>query len=109
CPKCYAKLNLAIEGAELLGPAVERWRKIAEEGGDQMNARKRLQEARRQEKALGVVAGQPLPGKGACKHFTKSYRWLRFPCCGRAFPCVMCHDEQMDHPHEWANRMLCGP
>ncbi|CAK0856480.1 unnamed protein product, partial [Prorocentrum cordatum] len=48
CPKCYAKLNLAIEGAELLGPAVERWRKIAEEGGDQMNARKRLQEARRQ-------------------------------------------------------------
>eukprot|EP00966_Prymnesium_polylepis_P141841 3275165-Prymnesium_polylepis.4 len=40
-----------------------------------------------------------------------SYRWLRFPCCGRAHPCAMCH-EASDCPAAslgvWATRMLCG-
>merc|ERR1712060_455136 len=65
-------------------------------------------DARRHERELGVRVGQPLPHQGACKHFMKSYRWLRFPCCGRAFPCPECHDDQMDHEHEFAKRMLCG-
>ncbi len=25
------------------------------------------------------------------------YRWLRFPCCGKAFPCDACHELQTDH------------
>jgi len=108
CAGCFAKLNLAVEGAELLGQGVAHWRKVAEQEGEHLNARRQLQEARRHERELGIRAGQPLPEKGCCKHFSKSYRWLRFPCCGRAFPCPECHDEQMDHPHEWANRMLCG-
>ncbi len=35
--------------------------------------------------AGGVVLqpGMPLPNKGACKHYRHSYRWLRFPCCGK--------------------------
>jgi hypothetical protein len=30
--------------------------------------------------------GQPLPGLGTCKHYRHSYRWLRFPCCGKHRP-----------------------
>lgn len=108
CIACHSRVNMAIEGAELLGTAVARWRQLAEQQGEHVNARQQLQEARRQEREMGIQAGQPLPNNGQCKHFSKSYRWLRFPCCGHAFPCPVCHDEKADHPHEWANRMLCG-
>jgi uncharacterized CHY-type Zn-finger protein len=62
-------------------------------------------------KQLGLVIGKPLPNKGACRHFAHSYRWLRFPCCGRAHPCAACHAESDCPAAEqgvWANRMLCG-
>uniref|UniRef100_A0A3P8TLP7 Si:dkey-24l11.2 n=1 Tax=Amphiprion percula TaxID=161767 RepID=A0A3P8TLP7_AMPPE len=55
-----------------------------------------------------VQKGKPLPEKGTCKHFKQSHRWLRFPCCGRTYPCDVCHDEHQDHPMELATRMLCG-
>ena len=62
-------------------------------------------------KQLGLIIGKPLPQKGACRHFAHSYRWLRFPCCGRAYPCAACH-EASDCPAAalgvWASRMLCG-
>ncbi|KAL8698529.1 MAG: hypothetical protein Q9224_001810, partial [Gallowayella concinna] len=32
---------------------------------------------------LGIVAGQELPRKGRCRHYTKSYRWFRFSCCNK--------------------------
>lgn len=56
------------------------------------------------------IAGQPLPDNGACKHYLHSYRWLRFPCCGRRFPCDLCHEQNVDDGHEakWATRMVCG-
>jgi len=108
CNSCFAKMNLSIEGADVLGQGVAQWRQVAEEEGDRLNARRQLHDARRRERELGIKVGQPLPEKGTCKHYGKSYRWLRFPCCGRAFPCDTCHDENTDHVHEWANRMLCG-
>ncbi|KAM9352364.1 uncharacterized protein ABDE67_007223 [Symphorus nematophorus] len=55
-----------------------------------------------------VQKGKPLPEKGSCKHYKQSHRWLRFPCCGRAYPCDVCHDEDQDHPMELATRMICG-
>lgn len=61
--------------------------------------------------ALGISIGSPLPKNGACEHYGKSFRWYRFPCCGRAFPCDDCHDEQTkDQPHEAerAQRFICG-
>ena len=62
-------------------------------------------------KAMGLIIGKPLPQKGACRHYKHSYRWLRFPCCGRAYPCAVCHEES-DCPAAslgvWASRMLCG-
>ncbi|TGJ86286.1 hypothetical protein E0Z10_g2474 [Xylaria hypoxylon] len=62
---------------------------------------------RRQEK-LGLHAGEPLPGRGACPHYRRSYRWFRFSCCSKVHPCDKCHDENEDHIQEWANRMICG-
>lgn len=55
---------------------------------------------------LGIVAGTELPRQGRCAHYKKSYRWFRFSCCQKVFPCDRCHDEQTDHPNEHANRML---
>eukprot|EP00922_Rhytidocystis_sp_ex-Travisia-forbesii_P006964 GHVS01010189.1.p1 GENE.GHVS01010189.1~~GHVS01010189.1.p1 ORF type:complete len:692 (+),score=58.94 GHVS01010189.1:1-2076(+) len=65
---------------------------------------------KRDKKPAGLVlkVGEPLADNGSCKHYKKSYRWLRFPCCGQAFPCDVCHDSATDHPNEWASRMICG-
>ncbi|KAL0934328.1 CHY zinc finger domain-containing protein [Colletotrichum truncatum] len=57
---------------------------------------------------LGLHAGTPLPDRGACSHYRKSYRWFRFSCCSRVHPCDRCHDHAEDHVNEWANRMICG-
>ena len=55
-----------------------------------------------------LVVGEQLPKRGTCKHYRKSYRWLRFPCCGRAYPCDVCHNDVETHECEFANRMICG-
>ncbi|TGZ59003.1 hypothetical protein CRM22_009310 [Opisthorchis felineus] len=57
-----------------------------------------------------IQDGSPLPDYGSCKHYRKSYRWLRFPCCGRLDPCDVCHDEAVTDGHEMelATRMVCG-
>lgn len=34
--------------------------------------------------------------------------YTRFPCCGKSYPCDVCHDMSEDHPMERANRMICG-
>ncbi|KAL4227663.1 hypothetical protein ACF0H5_013099 [Mactra antiquata] len=55
-----------------------------------------------------IKEGLPLPNNGACKHYKKSFRWLRFPCCGKTYPCDICHDDKEDHEMKFANRMICG-
>ena len=85
-------------------------------------------------KEAKLQEGKPLPEFGTCSHYKKSHRWLRcgcsltrwhwstfgcfetnlifdvvrFPCCGKAYPCDVCHDTTEDHPGELANRMICG-
>jgi uncharacterized CHY-type Zn-finger protein len=63
---------------------------------------------RRKPEKLGLRAGEPLPNRGACAHYRKSYRWFRFACCQKVYPCDRCHDEEEHHELEWANRMVCG-
>lgn len=56
-----------------------------------------------------VKDGEPLPNFGACRHYKKSFRWLRFPCCGRLYACDECHNEkEVDHEMKYASRMICG-
>ena len=61
----------------------------------------------------GLTPGTPLPELGACRHYAHSHRWLRFPCCGRLFPCDVCHElapamSDLCASAPWAPRMACG-
>ena len=63
----------------------------------------------RKPEKLGIHAGEPLPKRGSCAHYKRSYRWFRFSCCNKVYACDRCHDEaENDHVNEWANRMICG-
>ncbi|ORD94527.1 YNS9 [Enterospora canceri] len=61
-----------------------------------------------QQKKVSIKEGEELPKKGTCKHYPKSYRWFRFPCCGSLYPCDVCHNEDTNHEMEYANKMVCG-
>ncbi|KAJ3175891.1 hypothetical protein HDU87_005721 [Geranomyces variabilis] len=75
---------------------------------------------RKQRKAkddVALVIGTPLPRDGTCTHYRQSYRWFRFPCCGKLFPCDECHaaaagatcapDADSRRPR-LATRVVCG-
>jgi uncharacterized CHY-type Zn-finger protein len=70
----------------------------------------------KQRRQLGLVEGKPLPREGACRHYKKSLKWLRYPCCGMAYPCPLCHAEggaetcpaAAGGAAVHANRMICG-
>ena len=33
---------------------------------------------------------------------------MRFPCCGKVYPCDECHDDVADHMCDWAKTIICG-
>lgn len=101
CRSCHARMSVRVESVS----TKKVKRKIPSE---LMNAKIQRRSIPKKEKLLGIRQGTPLPQKGTCKHYKSSYRWLRFPCCGRAFPCDVCHDLASDHPMQWAKRMICG-
>ncbi|KAJ2726461.1 hypothetical protein GGI07_000599 [Coemansia sp. Benny D115] len=113
CKVCYTSLGIEmfepqfvrLQGGLSLGGTASAANMISREV-----ARTRSHRVNRREELarLGVIPGQPLPNHGACKHFSRSRRWLRFPCCGKAYPCVVCHDEKEDHDYEYAQVMICG-
>ncbi|KAJ2581747.1 hypothetical protein GGH95_001915, partial [Coemansia sp. RSA 1836] len=112
CRSCYSKMSVSVQEPQfvrLMGGIALGGSASAAQISKEVERTRRAKGNRREELArLGVVPGQPLPDHGACKHFRKSTRWLRFPCCGKTFPCVTCHDEKEDHEHEYAQIMLCG-
>lgn len=55
-----------------------------------------------------IKVGQALPNNGICKHYKKSNRWMRFPCCAKVYACDICHDDKSDHACEWAKTIICG-
>lgn len=61
---------------------------------------------------LGLVRGQPLPDTGVCKHYRKSHRWFRFPCCQKVYACDLCHDSLSTPRHstdgQLAKTQICG-
>ena len=50
----------------------------------------------------------PLPDGGACRHYRRSRRHFRFPCCGRVYACDLCHEEGEAHGLKLATRHVCG-
>lgn len=102
CLKCFSKMNVSFERVEAQkAPKPSRFG-----SGDTDASGKSKRKVPRQE--LGITLGEHLPNFGCCAHYKHSHRWLRFPCCGKAFPCDLCHDENEGHPLAWATRMICG-
>ncbi|PYI11362.1 CHY zinc finger domain protein [Aspergillus sclerotiicarbonarius CBS 121057] len=97
CRQCHRKMVLKI-------PEV----KFLKVGSAAYSSRFRAPARKKPKEVLGIVAGQELPRRGRCTHYGKSYRWFRFSCCAKVFPCDKCHDAATDHPNEHANRMICG-
>ncbi|XP_033761437.1 uncharacterized protein LOC117343204 [Pecten maximus] len=104
CKSCHQKLRVSAEDAKftLLLPTVVETenRKVHE-----VNVKK----VKRIVKDPVIKFGNPLPDNGTCKHYKKSFRWFRFPCCGKCYACDLCHEEGEDgHEMVLANRMICG-
>ncbi|RAL16373.1 uncharacterized protein BO97DRAFT_132082 [Aspergillus homomorphus CBS 101889] len=97
CRQCHRKMVFKI-------PEV----KFLKVGSAAFSSRDRPPPRKKPKEVLGIVAGQELPRRGRCSHYGKSYRWFRFSCCAKVFPCDKCHDAATDHPNEHANRMICG-
>uniref|UniRef100_A0A1I8ADH6 Nucleoporin NUP42 n=1 Tax=Steinernema glaseri TaxID=37863 RepID=A0A1I8ADH6_9BILA len=101
CHDCHTKCEFAIFTSRFSG----NFELILRED----NTVARSTKKKKAELGPAIVVGQPLPENGTCKHYKKSYRWLRFPCCGKTFPCDVCHEEAgMGHEMKFATRMICG-
>ncbi|KAI7322371.1 hypothetical protein KC315_g8854 [Hortaea werneckii] len=96
CRECHKKMTLRISELKFLLVSATAARASRALG------RKKPKEN------LGIHAGSELLRKGRCSHYAKSYRWFRFSCCAKVFPCDRCHDRESEHPLEHANRMICG-
>ncbi|OQE46778.1 hypothetical protein PENCOP_c001G06518 [Penicillium coprophilum] len=97
CRQCHRKMVFKIPEVKFLLV-----------GSAAITTRGALPLRRKPQEVLGIVAGQELPRRGRCQHYSKSHRWFRFSCCSKVFPCDKCHDAETDHPNEHANRMICG-
>ncbi|KAK0667536.1 hypothetical protein QBC41DRAFT_395824 [Cercophora samala] len=97
CRECHARFTFKIPDVKFLDYAPGMHTRLPPTSGP-----------RRKTEKLGLHAGEPLPEKGSCQHYKKSYRWFRFSCCSKVYPCDKCHDAAEEHINEWANRMVCG-
>ncbi|KAJ1961819.1 hypothetical protein IWQ62_003737 [Dispira parvispora] len=106
CIACYNRLHISLGPVQFvrISPG---WALTSPDVGLLAIGKGKNKKGHSKEK-LGIVPGQPLPDKGSCKHFKKSFRWFRFPCCGKVYPCGDCHDEKEDHINEMAKRIICG-
>ncbi|KAG8576433.1 hypothetical protein GDO81_009859 [Engystomops pustulosus] len=100
CVECHSKLSIFIEAT--------RFQKIQRYPGKNSGIKDLSSLRKKAIRDPSIQPGKPLPDRGTCRHYRKSCRWLRFPCCGKAYPCDTCHDEKENHEMELASRMLCG-
>ncbi|XP_071480408.1 uncharacterized protein [Diadema antillarum] len=100
CLKCHEKMSISVGSTKF-----QRLVASTPEGPKQVVSLKK----QRRVNDPAIKEGSPLPANGACKHYKKSFRWLRFPCCGKCYPCDECHDlAELDHEMKFATRMICG-
>ncbi|CAH3161631.1 unnamed protein product [Porites evermanni] len=106
CGHCHHKLRFQIEST--------RFHQLQSSALDTSVSLRRntvassSSKSKKPSQSSGLKEGQPLPANGTCKHYKKSFRWLRFPCCGKCYPCDLCHEEEEDHEMKYATRMVCG-
>ncbi|XP_069758853.1 uncharacterized protein [Narcine bancroftii] len=101
CLHCHGKLGVLVEAVQFYQMNTQSQDEI-----DNKNAVHRNR--KRQPRGSTIQLGKPLPEFGTCVHYKKSCRWLRFQCCGKAYPCDLCHNDSQDHLMEMAAWMICG-
>ncbi|XP_077988959.1 uncharacterized protein LOC144443367 [Glandiceps talaboti] len=102
CRHCHKKLRIIVEAVRFIKLEPSEAEVSGKVHVVEMKKSKKVQ------KDPAIQEGKALPDNGTCKHYKKSYRWLRFPCCGKTYPCDVCHDDVEDHEMTLANRMICG-
>jgi hypothetical protein len=114
CQECHLKMELCLGEPQFvrLTPSYLSFALLNGSGGG-MKKRKAKSSGgsgRKDTQSVGLVLGQSLPQNGSCEHYKKSFRWLKFPCCGQSFPCDICHDLKSTDGHtcSFATRMRCG-
>ncbi|XP_072881071.1 uncharacterized protein [Hemitrygon akajei] len=100
CLHCHGKLGVLVEATHFY--------QINSQSQDEIDKNSVHRHKKRQPQGSTIQLGKPLPEFGTCSHYKKSCRWLRFQCCGKAYPCDLCHDDNQDHVMEMATRMICG-
>lgn len=100
CLDCHKALQFTIERIQFI--------RIKKEAPAGVEFRKKTRVAKKDEQEIQIQRGKPLPDQGTCRHYKKSKRWLRFPCCQKLYPCETCHNDVSDHEAEWARKMVCG-
>lgn len=124
CLKCHAKYAFGAEAIRIEqvtpcdqghsgGSGGSRSRGAEDDAMDEIAEELRYlrKKAKSDPRQQMIQLGKPLPQLGACAHFKKSYKWYRFACCGRAFPCPECHVESgcpAAPLGAHATRMICG-
>ncbi|CAL8072090.1 unnamed protein product [Calicophoron daubneyi] len=120
CFQCHSIMGLEFSAIqlEMLKPSADTPAGVnfSTFSGDKKSSSSSAELSRKLRRSLNsslnplIQDGSPLPEYGTCKHYRKSFRWLRFPCCGRLGACDVCHDDAAadGHEMEFANRMICG-
>lgn len=105
CFTCFKEMTLSFQGLSLEEFHNEAIEEINTKQANKPQANFQYKPKRQ----VGMFKpGQPLVRKGACKHYKFSYRWFRFPCCEKVYPCDNCHFETEKHIYEKAESMVCG-
>ncbi|KHJ44605.1 hypothetical protein D918_05271 [Trichuris suis] len=100
CYHCFAKIRITVGG---IRSSVDRVTYSKTPAIAASSLRRKRSPDR-----VSLKPGTALPLQGTCKHYRKSYRWFRFPCCNHLYPCDECHAENEDHESKMANRIICG-
>ena len=116
CPKCHTKMAFCTQNITLTDLEPEKHRKQTLNRQKNSCSHSQASELKRHgaqgtanPQMVRLIKGEPLPNMGACKHFQKSLRWLRFSCCGKLYPCPVCHEEIGGCIlGSIANTMVCG-
>ncbi|TPX37705.1 hypothetical protein SmJEL517_g00532 [Synchytrium microbalum] len=104
CEQCHSKLTLGIDEVKFVKLQAAVLSKTSASSVLPQKKKKRVKDD------VNLVVGEPLPKTGNCSHYKHSHRWFRFACCGRLYPCDLCHEEQNPDGHEmvFGSRMVCG-
>ncbi|ANQ07483.1 Uncharacterized protein PCOAH_00016070 [Plasmodium coatneyi] len=118
CQKCFTKLEFKYSGFsfdEIVNANNAAIKKIDEMINKLFTKKKSNKKALapannlKIEKCKNVIKVNNIEVKdGACKHFKKSHRLFKFPCCNKIFPCPTCHDLNSNHECGIAKRVICG-